>query len=126
MDSVVKLQKWVLGGSLGIQFSAAAVLFLRFLPKFGPGKAAWYGLFHAISAFCNAGFDVFGNGDSVAQWNSDPLVCIVLMALVAVGGLGFFVWEEVVRLHSWKKFSVYTKLVLITNAVLLLGGAAAF
>ena len=126
MDSVVKLQKWVLGGSLGIQFSAAAVLFLRFLPKFGPGKAAWYGLFHAISAFCNAGFDVFGNGDSVAQWNSDPLVCIVLMALVAVGGLGFFVWEEVVRVRSFKKFSVYTKLVLLSSLVLTLGGAAAF
>ena len=126
MDSVVSLQKWVLGGSLGIQFAAALVLFLRFLPKFGVGKAAWYGVFHAISAFCNAGFDIFGYGDSLVKWNSDPLVCIVLMELVAVGGLGFFVWEEVVRVRKFKNFSVYTKLVLLSSLVLTLGGAAAF
>ena len=126
MENVVKLQKWVLGGSLGIQFCAAMVLFVRFLPIYGVGTAAWYGVFHAISAFCNAGFDIFGFGDSVVKWNADPVVCITLMALVAVGGLGFFVWEEVVRVRKFKNFSVYTKLVLLASLVLTVGGAAAF
>ncbi len=123
MDGVVRLQKWVLGGSLSIQTVAALVLFARFLPRFGVGRAVWYGLFHAVSAFCNAGFDVFGTGDSMVRFNSDPVVCITLMALIVVGGLGFFVWEEVARLHNFKKFSVYTKLVLLSTLVLILGGA---
>ena len=125
MDGVVTLQKWVLGGSMSVQALAALVLFVRFLPQFGAGKAVWYGVFHAVSAFCNAGFDVFGYGDSIAAFNSDPVVCITLMLLVVIGGMGFFVWEEVARLHSFRKFSVYTKLVLIAMPVLILCGAAA-
>lgn len=126
MDGIVRLQKYVLCGSLGIQFAGALVLFLRFLPEFGWLQAAKWGVFHAVSAFCNAGFDIFGSGDSLVSLNGDPVVLLTLGALVVLGGLGFFVWEEVVRLHSWKKFSVYTKLVLITSLVLLLGGMAAF
>lgn len=126
MASVVRLQKWVLGGSLGIQAAAALVLFARFLPDFGAKTAAWYGIFHAISAFCNAGFDVFGTNDSLLAYNSDPLICITLMVLIVVGGLGFFVWEEVVRVRSFKKFTVYTKLVLLATAGLLAAGAVGF
>lgn len=123
MQSVVKLQKWVLLGSLSIQACGALILFFRFLPEYGAGTAAAWGAFHAISAFCNAGFDIFGTGQSVATVNHDPVVMITLMALVVLGGLGFLVWEEVVRIRRFKKFSVYTKLVLITTAVLLVGGA---
>ena len=126
MDSVVKLQKWVIFGSLSIQAAAALVLFVRFIPMFGVGKAAWYGVFHSISAFCNAGFDIFGYGDSIMAFNTDHVVCTTLMVLVAVGGLGFFVWEEVVRVHNWKKFSVYTKLVLLASLILTVAGAAGF
>ena len=127
MQSVVKLQKWVLIGSLSIQFCGALILFLRFLPDYGAMQAVKWGIFHGVSAFCNAGFDIFGciePGVSIAMFNQDPVVCITLAALVILGGLGFFVWEEVVRLRSFKKFSVYTKLVLLTTAVLLLGGMA--
>ena len=127
MQSVVKLQKWVLIGSLSIQFCGALILFLRFLPDYGAMQAVKWGIFHGVSAFCNAGFDIFGSiepGVSIAMFNQDPVVCITLAALVILGGLGFFVWEEVVRLRSFKKFSVYTKLVLLTTAVLLLGGMA--
>ena len=126
MQSVVKLQKWVLIGSLSIQGCGAAVLFARFLPEYGVWQALTWGIFHAVSAFCNAGFDIFGSiepGVSIAMFNQDAVVCITLMVLVTLGGLGFFVWEEVARLRSFKKFSVYTKLVLLTSAVLLLGGA---
>lgn len=129
MEGVVRLQKYVLVGSLGIQLIGALILFLRFLPTQGVATAAWWGMFHAISAFCNAGFDILGSivpGASIRILNHDPVVCITLMALIVLGGLGFFVWEEMIRLHSWKKFSVYTKLVLSTSTVLILGGAAAF
>ena len=128
MEGVVRLQKLVLLGSLGLQAAGALVLFLRFLPQQGVATAAWWGVFHAISAFCNAGFDVFGSvapGASMSLFNQDPVVCVTVMLLVTVGGLGFFVWEETVRLRSWRKFSVYTKLVLLTTLVLILGGAVA-
>ena len=129
MEGVVRLQKWVLFGSLTVQGIGALILFLRFLPQFGWGTALKWGLFHSISAFCNAGFDIFGAiepGKGVILFNADPVVCLTLMALVVVGGLGFFVWEEVVRVRRFKKFSVYTKLVLITTGVLLLFGTVVF
>ena len=127
MSGVVKLQKWVLLGSLSIQLLGAAVLLLRFWPEYGFRRALVWGIFHSISAFCNAGFDIFGSvapGASVITFNNDPVVLITLMALVVLGGLGFFVWEELARLRSLKKCSVYTKLVLVTSSVLILGGAA--
>lgn len=129
MEGVVRLQKYVLFGSLSMQLLGAAVLFVRFLPQRGVATAAWWGVFHAISAFCNAGFDILGSvapGASMTVFNDDPVVCITLMMLIVVGGLGFFVWEEMVRVHNWKRFSVYTKLVLTTSLALILGGAAAF
>ena len=126
MQSVVKLQKWVLIGSLSIQFVGALILFVRFLPDYGWAQAAKWGVFHAISAFCNAGFDIFGSvapGQSVGAFHTDGVVCITLMVLVLLGGLGFFVWEEMIRIRKFKNFSVYTKLVLLCSLVLLVGGA---
>lgn len=129
MDGIVRLQKWVLQGSLTIQLTGAAILFFRFLPQYGAGKAATLGIFHGVSAFCNAGFDIFGfiaPGQSVAMFNDDPVVLLTLMALVAVGGLGFFVWEEMATRRHFRKFSIYTKLVLITSGVLILLGGVLF
>lgn len=125
MDGVVKIQKLVLTGSLSIQGIGALILFLRFWPQFGFGRSLAWGIFHAISAFCNAGFDLFGYldpGQSLIVFNDDPIICLTLMALVTIGGLGFLVWEEMARVRSFKKFSVYTKLVLImTGGILLIG-----
>ena len=129
MASVVKLQKWVLLGSLTVQAAGALVLMLRFLPEYGIKKAVVWGVFHAISAFCNAGFDIFGElapGASLITFNNDPVVCITLMALIVISSLGFFVWEELARVRRFKKLSVYTKLVLITTGVLILSGAGLF
>lgn len=125
MEGVVRLQKWVLLGSLVIQFTGAVILFLRFLPDHGWVTALKWGVFHAISAFCNAGFDILGSvapGQSMAYFNNDPIVLTTLMALVVVGGLGFFVWEEVATCRSIKRWSVYTKLVLLSTLVLILTG----
>ena len=130
MEGVVRLQKWVLLGSLIIQLTGALVLFLRFLAlDYGVWQSVKWGVFHAISAFCNAGFDIVGNiapGASLIIFNQDPVICITIMALIVMGGLGFFVWEEVITVRSFRKYSVYTKLVLLTSAVLILGGACLF
>ena len=129
MDGVVRLQKWVLCGSMLIQLAGAFILMLRFIPEFGWSRGIRWGVFHAVSAFCNAGFDIFGilqPGASLAVFNQDPVVMLTLGALVVLGGFGFFVWEEVVTLRRWEKFSVYTKLVLLASGALLLGGAVCF
>ena len=129
MSSVVDLQKVVLKGSLSIQAIGAAILFLRFWPEVGLRKALHWGVFHSISAFCNAGFDIMGcfdPGTSVMGYNTDYVVCLTLMALVVLGGLGFFLCEEVVRVRCFKKLSVYTKLVLIITLSLLLFGTVSF
>ena len=125
MDGVVKIQKLVLTGSLTIQGIGALILLLRFWPEYGFGRALAWGVFHSISAFCNAGFDLFGMiapGQSLIVFNDDPIICLTLMALVTIGGLGFLVWEEMARVRRFKDFSVYTKLVLLmTGAILLIG-----
>lgn len=129
MESVVRLQKWVLIGSALVQLTGAVILTTHFFPTYGWDRAWRWGIFHAISAFCNAGFDILGildPGGSIMVFNNDPVVMLTLAGLVIVSGLGFFVWDELVRLHSWKKFSVYTKLVLLTTFVLLVGGTACF
>lgn len=129
MQGVVRLQRIVLFGSLGVQFVGALVLFFHFLPDYGARQAVIWGVFHAVSGFCNAGFDLFGvlaPGQSVMPVNHDPVVLITLMVLITVGGLGFFVWEELLRVRSFKKCSVYTKLVLVTTGVIILLGAGMF
>lgn len=127
MEGVVRLQKWVLLGSLIIQLTGALILFLRFLTlDYSLWQSVKWGVFHAVSAFCNAGFDITGNiapGQSLMVFNQDPVILLTVMALITVGGLGFFVWEEVATVRSFRKYSVYTKLVLLTSGVLILGGA---
>ncbi len=125
MQGVVRLQKIVLLGSLSVQLVGAAVLLLRFLPVYGFRQSLVWGVFHAISAFCNAGFDIFGKftpGQSVIPFQNDPVVLLTLMTLITVGGLGFFVWEELARVRSLRKLSVYTRLVLIATAIILTVG----
>ena len=129
MEDVVQLQKLVLCGSLGIQSLGALILFVRFFPDYGPAIALKWGVFHSISAFCNAGFDIFGvlnPGASLMEFNSDPVVLLTLGALVVVGGLGFLVWQEIASVRKFKEFSVYTKLVLLMTGSLLLVGAVLF
>ena len=127
MQGVVRLQKIMLFGSLGVQLLGTLILLFRFLPTYGFRQSLVWGIFHSVSAFCNAGFDVFGQiapGQSLIPFNNDPVVLITLMLLITAGGLGFFVWEELARVRKFKKFSVYTKLVLIATGAIILVGAA--
>ena len=127
MDGIVRLQKTVLKGSFTIEGIGATILFIRFLPEYGFANGLKWGLFHSISAFCNAGFDIFGcitPGASLMEFQSDPVVLLTLSALVIVGGLGFLVWQDLAEKKSFSKCSVYTKLVLTTTLGLLAAGWA--
>lgn len=127
MNGVVRLQKTVLLGSLSVEGLGALILTVHFLPRFGLGKSLWLGVFHSVSAFCNAGFDIFGflePGASLGQFQNDPVVLLTLGVLVIAGGLGFLVWEELVERKPFRKCSVYCRLVLATTLVLLLAGWA--
>ena len=125
MDGIVNLQKTVLVGSFTVEALGALILTLRFWPDHGFLTALKWGVFHSISAFCNAGFDIFGcitPGVSLMEFQSDPIVLLTLGTLVTVGGLGFLVWQEMAEKRSFRKCSVYTKLVLLTTAALILTG----
>ena len=127
VDGIEELQKTVLKGSFAIEGIGALILFIWFLPEFGFKNALKWGIFHSISAFCNAGFDIFGcitPGASLMEFQSDPVVLLTLSALVILGGLGFLVWQDVAANRSFRKCSVYTRLVLVTTAGLLLLGWA--
>ena len=127
MDGIVHLQKTVLKGSFAIEGIGAAILFVRFLPEYGFVQALKWGVFHSISAFCNAGFDIFGcitPGASLMEFQSDPVVLLTLGALVIVGGLGFLVWQDLAEHRTFHKCSVYTRLVLVTTLGLLVIGWA--
>ena len=129
MEGVVRLQKHVLVGTFSLESLGALVLFFRFLPSYGPWNALKWGVFHSVSAFCNAGFDILGvlkPGSSLMLFQKDPVVCLTIMALIVVGGLGFFVWEDLlraVRTRSLRRLSVYSRLVLTCSGLLILIGA---
>lgn len=99
----------------------AVLLTVHFWPEFG-WDAVGYGIFHAVSGFCNAGFDLFGNYDSVVKRNTDSFLLLSLAALIILGGIGFSVIWEVIHVRSWRRLSLHTKLVLSMNTALLLGG----
>ena len=125
MNGVVKLQRTVLVGSLSLEAAGALILTLRFWPEYGFRQALCWGVFHSVSAFCNAGFDIFGKlapGSSLQLFRSDPVVLLTLGALVVVGGLGFLVWEDIGEKRSLRKLTVYSKLVLSATVSLLLLG----
>ena len=125
MDGILRLQKIVLTGSFTVEGIGALILFFRFLPEFGASAALKWSIFHSVSAFCNAGFDIFGcitPGASLMEFQSDPVVLLTLGALVITGGLGFLVWQEVWEKRSFRKLSVYARLVLVMTLSLLLLG----
>ena len=123
---IVRLTRRVLFGTFIIEGAGAILLSCRFVPHYGFPKGIVMGVFHAVSAFCNAGFDLMGTPDdpfqSLIGWAKDPLVNITVMALIVLGGLGFFVWSDVWDKHSFRRLRLHTKIVLTATAGLLLFG----
>ena len=124
LQGIMKLFKYVLVFTFLVEFLGAFLLSLRFVPIFGMGKGWWYSIFHSISAFCNAGFDILG--DSIYPYRNDTLINVTLISLVVIGGLGFMVTAELFRKRSFKKLSTHAKLVLIISAFLIVIGSLAF
>lgn len=129
ISGVVRLVRHVLFGTLAIEGAGAAVLTICFARRFGFWGGLARGVFHSISAFCNAGFDLMGSaspGSSLALYAADPVVNIVIILLIVLGGLGFFVWEDFASARSWKRLGVHSRIVLTMTAALLLGGWALY
>ena len=109
--------------ALGIEAIGTLLLAIRFIPMFGLGRGLWFSLFHAVSAFCNAGFDLFGQFSSLTAFDSDPLVLLTIAALIVLGGLGFSVILETIRNRTgFRGLSLHTRIVGILTPVLLAAG----
>ena len=124
------LTRRIVLGTLLFEGVGAALLSIRFIRDFGFFKGLWFGVFHAISAFCNAGFDLLGCQEpycSFVPYADDLLVNLTLMALITIGGIGFLVWTDLQRngLH-WRRYQLHTKLALCVSALLTFGGALLF
>lgn len=130
MDGVVRVVRHALMGTFLIEAGGAVILSLCFIPIFGVWGGIGRGIFHSISAFCNAGFDLMGGYSgafsNLTSFTGHPVILFTIMALIIVGGLGFFVWEDWLTNRNWKSLSLYSKMVLVITGTLILGGALIF
>lgn len=130
VGGIVRMTGFILKVTLGAELLGAAVLFTVFYRDFGFMKGLWYALFHSVSAFCNAGFDLIGVREpfsSFTTYADVPTVNIVLMALIVFGGIGFFTWDDI-RINKWhfQKYRMQTKTVLVVTAILIVFPALYF
>lgn len=122
--SVQGTVKSILRFSFSVQLLGAFLLSFNFIPKYGALKGLYFSIFHSISAFCNAGFDLLGN--SLMDYQNNPFVLLVIAALIMIGGLGFIVWEDLFNYRKNKKLQPYTKIVLVSTISLWLIGMLLF
>lgn len=126
VGGIMRLLSELLVISAAAEGLGAVLLAIRFIPIYGFGRGLWYGLFHSVSAFCNAGFDLMGGG-SMQDFSGDWYVNIILMALIIMGGIGFLVLDDIYKKRlSFRKYSLQSKIVLSTSAVLIVSGAVIF
>lgn len=124
-SQVRPLVKVIVWTAFACQLSGAALLCVRFIPLYG-AKGIWISVFTAVSAYCNAGFDLFGTQmpfGSLTPLNCDPYVLCVVMALILLGGLGFFVFYDLINFRRSKHLSLHTKIVLLATVLLCVSGA---
>ncbi len=124
---LVRLIRWVVGMTFTIEALGALLLSLRWVPMFGWKLGVIYSIFHSVSAFCNAGFDIFGQSNSLAPFASDPLVVLTICGLIVLGGLGFATIRDVKQ--HWRTprlFSLHTKLVLTMTTTLIVIGTLVY
>ena len=118
---IVKLVKRILIFTAVIEMVGGIILSIRFSFDMPIGKAIYYGFFHAISNFNNAGFDIMGGFRSLTGYVDDPTVVLTICALITLGGLGFIVWNELYEYHETRRLSVHSKVVLWTTVILTVG-----
>ena len=126
IGGIVRLVRLVLKGTLLCEGLGAFLLAFRFVPLLGWGEGLFYSVFHAVSAFCNAGFDLMGETgafSSLTGYVGDPLVNLVICLLIVVGGLGFLTWQDVAaHVRHVSQYRLQSKLILLTTLALLVGG----
>lgn len=130
IGGVVRLVKKIIIRTFIIEGVGALILSIKFIPEMGLGVGIYNGIFHSISAFCNAGFDImgkYGPFGSITRYIGDFTVNFTIGSLIAIGGLGFLVWDDVLENRSnFKKYTLQSKIVLITTTILIVGGAILF
>ncbi len=120
IQGVVLLTRRVLFLTIGVELVGAIFLSMAFIKDYGTAKGIWFAVFHSISAFCNAGFDIIGN--SLVDYVDSPIVNITIVGLVIIGGLGFYAIMDIVQKKRFNSYMLHTKLVLIISASLLVFG----
>ena len=125
IGGVVRLMRFIVTVTFVIELIGALILSIAFIPKFGFFKGLWYGIFHSVSSFCNAGFDVLGGKGneyaSLTAYAANPLVNITVMFLIVSGGIGFLTWDDV-RKHKWRlrEYRLQSKIILSATAILII------
>lgn len=122
---VVEMIKNIVLITFVIEFIGAVLLSFRFVPLYGT-KGIYMSIFHSISAFCNAGFDLIGGFRSLTDFNGDPIVIYTTAILIIIGGLGFIVWKDLYDYRYLHRLYLHTKIVLIMSIVLIVFGAVFF
>lgn len=125
LEGIVRLVKYVFKLTFAIELTGALILAVRWSFDMSWGKAVYFGIFHSISAFNNAGFDLFGGFSSLTKYVNDPTVNLTIMLLIIFGGLGFTVLSDLYQ-HRGKKLMLNSKIVLFVTSVLIVFGAVAF
>jgi trk system potassium uptake protein len=123
IEGIVRLVKRVLLFTAAIEIVGAMILSIRFSYDMSIGRAIYFGFFHSISNFNNAGFDLMGEFRSLTPYVADPTVTLTVCALITIGGIGFIVMNEVYEYRNTRRLSVHTKVVLATSLILTVGGA---
>ncbi|HWL13899.1 MAG TPA: TrkH family potassium uptake protein [Ureibacillus sp.] len=118
---MVKMVKRILLFTVIVEGIGAALLAMRFAFDMPFGEAVYFGIFHSVSIFNNAGFDIFGDFKSLTGYVDDPFVVLTISALIIIGGLGFVVINELYEYRETRKLSLHTKVVLTTTITLILG-----
>ncbi len=122
VGGIVRLTRFIIAASLAIEGAGAVLLLPAFAAEFGWGRGCWYALFHSVSAFCNAGFDLMGVRGAFSSLTSlcqNAWVNIVIILLITVGGIGFLVWNDIREQgFHWKGYRLQSKVVLATSAIM--------
>lgn len=123
LQGLVKMAKYVLMFTFSVEGIGAVLFSTQFIPEFGIVKGIYYSIFHAVSAFCNAGFDLMGNFKSITGYANNVVVILTISSLIVIGGLGFYVWVEIYNSKGIKKLSLHSKVVIYMTLALIFGGA---
>lgn len=123
VEGVVRLVKRIFIFTAVIEVAGGILLSLRFSQEMAAGKAIYFGFFHAVSNFNNAGFDLMGGFKGLTEYAEDPIVNLTMVSLISLGGIGFIVMNELFEYRSTKRISLHAKIVLAISAILVFVGA---